>query len=140
MAGIDSVMMARLNVVIDETRADVILSSAWRYMVLGGWNPHAPYLDPENLPAMTLNGFEYMLQSHGFKGRLIGHTVSDEYITRRENQILDSVEYNKITNWVAVDDLNLNFGEHQHRFVRTEGHTGLTDENAQQMIEVLRNG
>jgi hypothetical protein len=59
----------RLNRVLDETGCVVVVSSAWRYMVLGR--------------AMSLHGFEYLLRTHGVRcsGRLVGTTGRDRDTT-----------------------------------------------------------
>lgn len=59
----------QLNRIIKATGCKIVLSSAWRYMIHGG--------------AMKLNGFAYMLRTHGMVGLLhndvmIGLTEPDE--------------------------------------------------------------
>ena len=56
--GIDPAGMFFLNHILDETKAQVVISSAWRYLVLGG--------------SMTLEGMEYLFRTHGFGGKIIG--------------------------------------------------------------------
>jgi len=52
--------VAELNQVLARTECRIVLSSAWRYAVINGW--------------MSLDGFEYLLRSHGVAagGRIDG--------------------------------------------------------------------
>jgi len=91
----------RLNRILEATKAMIVLSSAWRYMVLKN--------------AMTLTGFEYLLRTHWIvaNGRLIGTTREDSSPNEpRRNQILEYVEKHKPERWVAIDDLDLDLPFH----------------------------
>lgn len=112
----------RLNRILMETGAKIVLSSAWRYMILGG--------------AMTITGFDYLLRTHGvLHGRLIGHTPKDEAISDRGWQI-------QIWRWanghegayVVLDDVDV--GDF-HPFVKCDGEIGLTDDDAEKAIVIL---
>ena len=124
----------RLNRVLDATGCEVVLSSAWRYMVLGG--------------AMTLDGFGYLLRTHGvrnLKDRLVG-------VLSRDDGQADPAERGKlIVDWLMgqvgvgrigiVDDLPI-IGPGQahlaHYFVQTDGKAGLSDADADRLIAILR--
>lgn len=126
--GIRADCMARLNRIIKETGCKLVISSAWRYMVLG--------------EQMTLKGFAYLLQTHGLLGTsdvLLGHTASDEEIPERVNQILSWLFWNNRMgdSWAVLDDLPIDFGTHHHRFVQTDGKAGLTDADADRVIAIL---
>lgn len=57
----------QLSAILKATNCHVVLSSAWRYMILGN--------------AMKLGGFEYLLRTHGcvgIAGKLHGITCADE--------------------------------------------------------------
>lgn len=128
-----------LNEVIDATDCYIVISSAWRYMMLGG--------------EMTVQGFEYMLLSHGLKchNRIIGHTPSDEDVDTRGKQITEWIniilpevlQEKGISSYkaVVVDDLDKEKGiqitESGHVLVQTNGKIGLTDENVNRIIEIL---
>jgi len=108
--------MTNLNYVIDETDCFIVVSSAWRYMV------------PK---AMTIQGFEYMLMTHGFRGNVIGITERDESVYKtRERQI---EAYPKDGRWAVVDDLPLQIDN----FVRTNGSLGLQHHDAIKLIQIL---
>lgn len=108
-----------------------VLSSAWRYMISGG--------------ATTMQGFEYMLRTHGVseKFALVGYTPSDEKIPIRGNQITAWLEENTEKgknrgHYVVIDDLDLGISEAGHPFYQTDGETGLTEEDADKIIEMLK--
>lgn len=117
----------RLNRVLRETRCAVVISSAWRYMVLGG--------------GMTLMGFGYMLRTHGVAivGGLLGTTGRDtqtEDPNERGRQIKAWLaEHPEVTRYAVVDDMQLGF--EGMPIVRTNGAEGLTDNDADKLIELL---
>lgn len=118
-----------LNRVLRETDCDVVLSSAWRYVVLD--------------KSMTLGGFAYLLRTHGvakvIQERLIG-------VTDRDIDVDDNTERGKqVQAWLAthpevdrfavVDDNDLGFSGLP--FFKTDGRTGLTEAIADRLIELL---
>lgn len=125
VCGIDPACAARLNRILAASHDTlVVLSSAWRYMVLGG--------------AMTLKGFECLLQTHGVRAhcKLAGTTVADEVIPGRGDQILDWIRRHPgVTDWVVLDDLAI--PEVGERLVRTDGRVGLTDADADRAVRIL---
>lgn len=72
-----------LNVILDETGANIVISSAWRYLIT------------EKL--MTLAGFQHMLMTHGLGifGNVIGKTAPDE-------SVFGNDRYAQIKGWLAV--------------------------------------
>jgi hypothetical protein len=133
---IDPECVEHFNRVLWATDARIVLSSAWRYMILGG--------------AMTLDGFEYLLRTHRIaaKGRLIGTTVADEVIEGRGGQIRHWL--NREGNgcrYVVIDDggattlegiwSDLGIVAAGHPVVWTKGNTGLTEADADRAIGLL---
>lgn len=112
----------QFNKIIHETGCKLVVSSAWRYMILGG--------------AISPKGFEYMLRTHGCtdKMTIVDVTPSDEVIADRSNQIKSWVEANAPDRWVAVDDMELDLGDN---FVKTNGVVGLTQKIADDIIRKL---
>jgi hypothetical protein len=112
----------RLNKILIETGAKVVLSSAWRYMIIN--------------KAMTIKGFDYMLRTHGvLSGRLIGHTKADEAISDRGWQIQDWIdENNHFGPYVVIDDMDMGS---MHPSVLCDGSVGLTDEDVERAISIL---
>lgn len=123
--GVKSECASRLNRILRETDAEIVLSSAWRYMV------------PD---AMTLNGFQYLLQTHGVdcNDRLIGVTCRDEELMPRGQQIRQwRNEHGGDRRYVVIDDLDLGISEAGHPFVQTDGAVGLTDADVERAIAIL---
>jgi hypothetical protein len=156
--------VTHLNTVLLKTGCKVVVSSAWRYMLL---RPRA------NKPApMTLLGFAYLLHTHGLTGvvhhqTLVGHTCADEECCHcglrhngRRKMAIDmktgcqscgacgrvSTRGDQIALWLrkaaepvesyaVVDDLDLDLS--RHPFVQTDGRRGLTARGAGKLIRLL---
>ncbi len=129
-----------LNQILEKYRPKIILSSAWRYMVLGG--------------AMTCKGFEYMLRTHGVHSciDIIGCTEKDNTQSNYlESPLNFRVSYDErakqiqrwiidnVTGWghkyAIIDDLDIMdvglqksgpYSTGDRFFVKTNGKTGMT--------------
>ncbi len=130
----------QLNRIIHHTGTKVVLSSAWRYMILG--------------EVMTLMGFRHMLQTHGVTKELdiIGVTDADLTILplakdRRASQINRYLMGTHATTFVILDDGYRNRDGTYDDFgipemfplnsVMTNGEIGLTREDADKAIQIL---
>jgi hypothetical protein len=128
-SSLDPALVARLNVVLAATGAKLVLSSSWRYLILGG--------------AMNLAGFDYLLRTHGVaKGCLVGHTRADEELTGRGAQILRWIEeHGPVEAWAVVDDVEIaDLGGERWRFVHTDPRAGLLGVDADSIIGILTGG
>lgn len=120
--------VARLNEVLADTGASLVISSAWRYMILGG--------------AMNLAGFTYLLRTHGVRcpGRVIGHIGRDTQTEdpNERGRLIKAwlAERPEVTRWAVVDDMALGF--EGMPFVRTDGRVGLTVADADALTRMLR--
>lgn len=126
--GIKRSCVDQLNIIIHNTDCDVVISSAWRYMILGG--------------AMTIRGFEYMLRTHGVSSKMniLDTTKPDESIATRADQVADwlkNYKTFKINNYCVVDDIDFGFSKANMNFVKTDGAVGLTEIEANKIIEIL---
>lgn len=150
--------VAAFNLILRERSPQIVLSSAWRYMVHGR--------------SMKLDGFAYMLHTHGvvpIVNRIVGLTCPDEHCahcghrhTRRRGNTLafdsdglalcrrcgkHSRRGDQIARWLAenptegpyvvLDDLDLGIIAAGHPFVQTDGTAGLTEADAREVIELL---
>jgi hypothetical protein len=124
-SSLDPQAVARLNGVLARTGARLVVSSSWRYLILGG--------------AMTVPGFEYLLRTHGVAADcLVGHTCADEDTPERGAQIRRWLaEHGPVAAWAAVDDGPLELGDEGWRQVQTDRRLGLTDEDAAALIRIL---
>lgn len=131
----------QLNRIIKRTEAKIVLSSAWRYMLLKvkkGRKVHPP--------AMLLHGFEYLMRTHGTVGfRLIGTTRSDEEFgfpdpddSRRARQVIQWMEeFGKPEAFVVIDDDDFGFTRAGLPFVQTRPKWGLSKRDADAAIRIL---
>lgn len=124
--GINGIMMARLNVLLEDPNVRIVLSGAWRYMIIGG--------------AMTIKGFNLMMMTHGLSAQvIIDLTIADEMIIKdRADQIkcwLAAHNNYGITHYVVLDDLDLKVDN----FVKVDGNVGLSPANINRALELLRN-
>ncbi len=133
--------VARLNRVLRDTGAKIVLSSAWRYFIHRG--------------EMNLTGLDWLLRSHGImQGRLIGVTERDAeredphwdgkswpLTNERGGQIANYLRHKvglvHVERYAVVDDLDLGISEALHPFVQTVGTVGLTDYNAGCLVQML---
>lgn len=124
---LDPEAIARLNRIITVTGANVVVSSTWRLM----W---------------PLEKIVAALESRGFVGDVIGATDNFErewgHVRRpRALEIADFADRHNVEHFVVVDDDPIcDEGDSPDivaRLIRTTFDDGLTDEIADQMIEVL---
>jgi hypothetical protein len=120
--------VANLNRILISTDARIVLSSSWRYMISGG--------------AHTLEGFEYMLRTHGVacSGRLISVTCPDEdedAVTRGPQIRKWLRDRSRVTSFVVIDDVDDDIVREGLPFVRTDGNVGLTEADAERVIAIL---
>ena len=142
---IDPKCVANLNYILMETGADIVLSSAWRYMIHGG--------------EMTLLGFRYLLQSHGVVCvNLVGTTVKDEVCChcgaaiecnavcyRCEKQSFRSDQVTKFLRelpeppeaYVVLDDMDFGFSAAGHPFIDPDPDKGLSEADAEKVVRLF---
>lgn len=146
--------IAALNYIIAKADPQIVLSSAWRYMIL---TKH-----------LTLTGFEYLLRTHGacgIVGNLIGTTCADEECVHclhrgkigkgkyddegqpkcrkcgQSSCRAFQVDHWLIRNqpwqkrWVVIDDGDYRFREIGHPFVQTDPSVGLTMKDARKAVK-----
>lgn len=139
---IDKPCMDRLNKIIAETGCDIVISTAWRYMV--------------HSQVMNVIGFFQMLRTHGLTkhARIIGLTHPDEVrndgTTWTTSDVEKSDRGHQIQNWLNMfgadrhycvvddrDDLGIQ-QLHAANFIQTQSNVGMTDLEMERIIEVLK--
>jgi len=124
--------VVHLNRILAETGARLVISSSWRYLIHSG--------------AMTLEGFLYMLITHGIDchGRLAGITCRDEEAGSRGAQITRWLDQHpplgERSAYVVIDDEDAGVTDAGHPLVLTDGRAGLTPRDADAAIAVLHLG
>ena len=125
--------VANLKKIIDETGADIVISSSWK--------------------SFGLSELEEMWQNRELPGKLIDITpnsVSDEMLL---NADLDHMELfhirgmeikewldkhgKKVSHYVIIDDMDNFLPEQQSHFVQTDPEVGITEEDANMAIKIL---
>ena len=113
-AGLDAERVLMLRDVLKETGADIILSSAWRYM---GWGVQSPI---QQCLRGILPRSDYLV----FRKALVGATPQEIEGENRDQNIqrwLDTNSHGDV--WVALDDLPIvsNLGEGRYLVVGDKG-------------------
>jgi len=114
--------VAALNRIIEQTGADIVISSSWRH----GWD----------LPKLREH-----LEEQGVKGKVLGATPTDMSgdVWVRGNEIDQWLKEHTDGKamFVILDDDN-DMEPHMDRHIHTSMKTGLTDEDAGKAIKMLK--
>jgi hypothetical protein len=134
---IDRKSVSILKKIIDVTGAAIVMSSAWRL-----------WFDDDMMPK---EGYSQLLYDilHEFDIKLFGKTPDFSTEEIRTNKTFSHVKAKEIIAWlkenhnidkyVVVDDLDLRDEEINKHLVRTNGHIGITEEDALHIIDILTN-
>lgn len=124
--GIQADKVKLVNDIIQSTNCNIIISSAWRYMVTYG--------------SMTLKGFENLLLTHGLDvyNKILDVTVADEDSASRGVQISRAIAKHRIDRYAIVDDLDLDISRiHGDKFIKTNPSIGITKKEVEKIKEIL---
>lgn len=125
---IDEAALMRLNYVLRQTDAHVVISSTWREL-------------------HTLPDLRRGLKRRGFAGRIIGKTPCLERRLRKFSLYEPVPRGLEIARWLkrhppvdsfAIVDDDSDMAHLAHRFVQTDMRVGLTDADADALITLLR--
>lgn len=124
---IDRGLVARLNQLLEQTGAKVVISSSWRCF--------ARVQDPLN-PTRWL---QRLLDSRGFKGEVIGSTPELPYPKTRGDEIQSWLtrDGGAVRSFVILDDED-DMAHLKDRLVQTSFETGLQDHHVSMAVTVLR--
>lgn len=125
--------VANLKKIVDETGAEIVISSSWK--------------------SFGLSELEDMWQERGLPGKLIGITpnsVSDEMLL---NADLDHMEIfsirgmeikewldkhgKKVSHYVIIDDMDNFLPEQKSHFVQTDPEVGITNDDVKKVVHLL---
>jgi hypothetical protein len=141
--GMSADCVTRLNFILYETDARIVVSSAWRFLVLSG--------------SMKVEGLENLFLTHGINcyEKVIGITGMSIYDPETKVESPSRGELIKqwlgehkdldIKSFAVVDDGNSTSGDDfgiteavgEERFVQTDSVIGLTDHDAMRVIRIL---
>jgi hypothetical protein len=116
---LDPVMIARLDEVVEATGAQVVISSAWRFM---GWQRVADLLKAAGMK----HADRIVDETPRLLSMIRGHEIG-EWLA----------EHPEVTQWAIVDD-DKDMGNHINRLVQTSWRYGLQDEHAARLIAMLK--
>lgn len=131
----DPKSVANLKKIVDETGADIVISSSWK--------------------SLGLSELEDMWQNRGLPGKLIGITpnsVSDEMLLNADldHMELFSIRGMEIKEWldkhgknvshyVIIDDMDNFLSSQKSHFVQTDPEVGITEEDVDKAVRLLNN-
>lgn len=125
---IDDKAVTLLNQILKETGAKVVVSSTWRLL-------------------RTLEAIRWVLESKGFVGEIIDHTEDLPIRAAKMSIILGRVRGQEIQEWLsrhpevtsfAIVDDGSDMEPHMDKLVQTSYDEGLTQEKADELIEMLK--
>ena len=130
----DPKSVANLRRIVEETGADIVISSSWK--------------------CMGLSQMEDMWSDRNLPGKIIGITpnsVSDELLLSVDIDSIDLfhirgeeikewlTKYGKrVSNYAIIDDMDNMLPEQQSHFVQTDPEVGITEEDADKIITILK--
>lgn len=129
---LDIVKIQILNSIVFLTDSQIVLSSAWRYLILN--------------KSMTLEGFKNMLLTYGLNQSVIlkdylSADVNIDDMNDRAKLCKDWLfRHHNFKDYIIIDDLDLGFTKFGLNFHKVNGDVGLTMEDAEIIIKRLNNG
>ena len=129
----DPMSVANLKRIVEETGADIVISSSWK--------------------CIGLSELQKMWKSRKLPGRIIDITpdiMTDEDMLDIDLDLIDpgksrgdeikkwlSRQENQVSHYAIIDDMYEMLPEQQDNLVMTDSETGITDEDADRIIEIL---
>jgi len=115
-----------VNWIVDNAKCNVVIISAWRYLVLAG--------------SMTLKGFSNLLFTHGADDwaeliRVLPFDIGNG--SDRGQLVANDIANNHVTNYIILDDLDLAYTSRGLNCVIVDGRIGLTPSLAQTVLSCL---
>lgn len=135
-----------LGRILDETDAEIVLSSSWRHNSLEKTKEYMEgegFLFVDKLVGVTIRAYQYMERETGIhlsipRGVEIKQWI-DTNIHSDNGKNWKRLIVNKDYTYVILDDDSDMLLEHQNNFVRTKSDIGLTEEDVQKAISILNN-
>ena len=129
----DPVSVANLKRIVNETGADIVISSSWK--------------------CVGLTELRKMWKARRLPGKIIDVTpdrYKDDELRYLDDTEIDNIRGYEIREWLSrngkqvshyaiIDDLYEMLPEQQDHLVMTDSETGITDEDADRAIEILNN-
>ena len=136
----DPKAVEQLSHIIDSTNAKIVISSSWRYSGIANMRAmwKARQLPGEIYDITSLHVADDYIQSQ-MENNPNDFDLYDAMILAREMEIaLWLEEHPEVTNYVILDDLD-SFRQHEAHLVKINPKTGITNDDAEQVITILNN-
>ena len=136
----DPKAVEQLSHIIDSTNAQIVISSSWRYSGIVNMRAmwKARQLPGEIYDITSLHVADDYIQSQ-MENNPNDFDLYDAMILAREMEIaLWLEEHPEVTNYVILDDLD-SFRQHEAHLVKINPKTGITNDDAEQVITILNN-
>lgn len=131
----DAKAVANLSKIIEETEADIVISSSWK-----------------NIGLVELQN---MWRDRGLPGKIVDITpdyMSDELLLKEDSSNVDYLyergseiqgwlllHGDEISRFVIIDDMDDILPEQQSHFVQTDPEVGITNEDVKKVVHLLNN-
>ena len=131
----DPETVKRLNRIVDETEAKVVISSSWRYLGMTALQDiwHERGLHGQIIGITSLYAVDEFIIEHGLEWLTNGAEVGSPRAVEIETWLH---EHDSINNFVILDDLPMSAALQPH-FVQINPIFGLLDAQATKAIEIL---
>lgn len=129
----DPVAVANLKKIVDETGADIVISSSWKFW---GFSTMQKLWTRRDLPGQVID--------------ITPNTVSDELLLSVDLSFMElpagkgseikewlSDNGNQVTRYAILDDVPDMLPEQQSHFVQTDPRVGITEDDADKVISIL---
>lgn len=116
---VDPAVIARLNKIVQETGAKVVVSSSWRIFY-------------------NIDGLREILHYNGFVGDVVDHTPRLIGMSCRGDEIQEWLDCNGGCDSFVILDDDDDMGHLSHKLVLTDFEVGLTDADMQKAIKILK--
>lgn len=119
MCSLDSIAIAKLNYLISQTDAKIVVSSCWRAD------------DPELQELFSIVGIPHYIDITPYHDTRHRGTEVQQWLDKHP----------EVENYVIIDDDDDMLDKQLDHFVRTDAYKrGLSDENVEKAIKILNNG
>jgi len=132
-AQLDPQALALLDNLIEQTGAQIVISSSWRH--IWDWQEIAKMFEKRGMENWDFVIGQTITSNQDNRGAEVMAWLD----TGRERQVVDD-KHEAVTAWVILDDTD-EFDSTQHNnFVRTNPKVGLTAADVQKAIQILKRG
>jgi hypothetical protein len=132
-AQIDPSALALLDRLVEQTGAQIVISSSWRH--IWNWQEIARMFERRGM-----ENWDFVIdQTPTSQTDHRGTEVQEWLDMGRERQVVDD-NFEPVTSWVIIDDTDEFDATQRQNFVRTNAKVGLTQADVQRAAQILKRG